>query len=85
MKNTAVENAIKLIQNAINDACWEGKGEVIVDVPVTGKKTCKAIRDHFEKEGWIVTKEGIRDKVGSGDRWDPIHDETIGSRYILKW
>lgn len=85
MKNISVDNAIKIINEAINDTCWDGKEVVVVDVPVTGEKTCKAIREHFENEGWIVSKEGIVGKVGSGDRWDPIHDEIIASRYTLKW
>ena len=83
--NTNVENAIRIIEKAIMDASWDGKDAVVVEVPVTGKKTCRAIREHFEKEGWIVSKEGIRGEVGSGDMYDPIRIETVASRYTLKW
>lgn len=85
MRNLNAEKAIQIIEKAIMNAAWDNQEAIIVDVPVTGKKTCRAIREHFEKEGWIVTKQGIRGEVGSGDRWDPIHEETIASRYTLKW
>ena len=84
MKNN-VDDAIKVINEAIYDACENNLNYVKVEVPCTGKKTCKAIKDHFEAEGWTVKKEGKVDKVGDGDFWNPVHDEKVASIFTLTW
>lgn len=79
------ETFIKIINEAISDACENNSSEVVVELPVTGKRTCKAIRDYFEAEGWKVTKEGIMGTLGDGDRWNPYYTGKVGSRFILTW
>lgn len=82
---TDVNNAIRIINSAITDACENGDSCVRTEVPYTGKKTCKAIREYFENEGWHVTKESRMDFVGSGDRDDPMRLEKVASIYTLTW
>ena len=84
MKNN-VDDAIKVINEAIYDACENNLNYVQVEVPCTGKQTCKAIRDHFQSEGWTVKKEGKVDKVGGEEFWDPVHDEKGASIFTLTW
>ena len=48
IRKNNVDDAIKAINEAIYDACENNLNYVKVEVPCTGKKTCKAIRDHFE-------------------------------------
>ena len=84
MKNN-VNDAIKAINEAIYNACENNLNYVKVEVPYTGKKTCKAIRDHFESDGWTVKREGKVEKVGGGDFWDPIRDEKVASIFTLTW
>ena len=87
IRKNNVDDAIKVINEAIYDACENNLNYVKVEVPCTGKKTCKAIRDHFESEGWTVKKEGKVDKVGGGgcDRFDPVHAEKVASIFTLTW
>lgn len=80
-----VAHAIRIINTAITDACENGDNFIKAEVPYTGKKTCKAIREHFESEGWHVTKESKMDFVGGGDRYDPIHLAKVASIYTLTW
>ena len=80
-----IDDCIKTINEAISDACENNLTSVVVELPVTGKHTCKAIRDHFEAEGWKVTKEGIMGTLGDGDRWNPYYTGKVGSRFILTW
>lgn len=85
IRKNNVDDAIKVINEAIYDACENNLNYVKVEVPCTGKKTCKAIRDHFEAEGWTVKKEGKVDKVGDGDFRNPVHDEKVASIFTLTW
>ena len=84
MKNN-VNDAIKVINKAIYDACENNLNYVKVEVPYTGKKTCKAIRDYFESDGWTVKREGKVEEVGGWDRWDPVHNEKVASIFTLTW
>lgn len=80
-----VNNAIRIINAAITDACENGDSCVRAEVPYTGKKTCRAIREYFEKEGWHVAEESRMDFVGSGDRDNPMCLEKVASIYTLTW
>ena len=85
IRKNNVDDAIKVINEAIYDACENNLNYVKVEVPCTGKKTCKAIRDHFEAEGWTVKKEGKVDKVGDGDLRGYVYDEKVASIFTLTW
>ena len=81
----SINNGIKIINEAIYDACENNLNYIKVEVPCTGKKTCKAIRDHFEAEGWTVKKEGKVDKVSNGDLRGYVYDEKVASIFTLTW
>ena len=81
----SITNGIKAINEAIYDACENNLNYVKVEVPCTGKKTCKAIKDHFEAEGWTVKKEGKVDKVSNGDLRGYVYDEKVASIFTLTW
>ena len=81
----SIINGIKIINEAIYDACENNLNYVKVEVPCTGKKTCKAIKDHFEAEGWTVKKEGKVDKVSNGDLRGYVYDEKVASIFTLTW
>ena len=74
IRKNNVDDAIKVINEAIYDACENNLNYVKVEVPCTGKKTCKAIRDHFEAEGWTVKKEG---KVVEENKEAELQDAEI--------
>ena len=52
----SITNGIKIINEAIYDACANNDSTVVVKLPYTDKKVCKGIRDYFEAEGWTVTR-----------------------------
>ena len=85
IRKNNVDDAIKAINEAIYDACENNLNYVKVEVPCTGKKTCKAIKDHFEVEGWTVKKEGKVDKVSNGDLRGYVYDEKVASIFTLTW
>ena len=52
----SIINGIKIINEAIYEACVDNYNSVKVELPYTDKKVCKGIRDYFEAEGWTVTR-----------------------------
>lgn len=77
-----INNAIKIINNAISEAVRNNINPVIVEVPYTGRKFCKPIREYFENQGWEVTRKGKKDFVDDG--W-MVNYEKVSSIYTLYW
>lgn len=79
---TEINNAIKIINNAISEAARNNINPVIVEVPYTGRKFCRPIRKYFENQGWEVTRKGVKDFVDNG--W-AVNYEKVSSIYTLYW
>ena len=52
----SIINGIKIINDAIYDACTNNGSTVVVKLPYTDKKVCKGIKDYFVSEGWHISK-----------------------------
>ena len=74
----SIINGIKIINEAIYDACTNNDSTVIVKLPYTDKKVCKGIKDYFVSEGWHISK--YTEKVFVSDT-----EQKISSVFTLTW
>ncbi len=77
-----IENAIKIINNVISDAARNNINPIVVEVPYTGRKFCKPIREYFESQGWKVERKGVVDWV---DNYGMMSHEKVASIFTLTW
>ena len=77
-----IKNAIEIINNAISEAMRNNTNPVVVEVPYTGRKFCKPIREYFEAQGWKIERKGKTDWVDDG--W-MMRREKVSSIFTLTW
>lgn len=80
--NNEIENAIKIINNAISEAARNNINPVVVEVPCVGRKFCKPIKEYFEAQGWKVERTGVVDWV---DDYGIMRREKVASVFLLTW
>ena len=78
IRKNNVDDAIKVINEAIYDACTNNDSTVVVKLPYTDKKVCKGIKDYFMSEGWHISK--YTEKVFVSDT-----EQKISSVFTLTW
>ena len=78
IRKNNVDDAIKVINEAIYDACTNNDSTVVVKLPYTDKKVCKGIKDYFVSEGWHISK--YTEKVFVSDT-----EQKISSVFTLTW
>ena len=86
--NTKVQEYINKIDSAVQEALWSNKDEVVVEFPpnVLGRKTIATLKAHYSAEGWnFIRKQNVIREVGTGDRFDPIHQGPVKTLFIMRW
>lgn len=80
--NNEIENAIKIINNAISEGARNNINPVVAEVPCVGRKFCRPIREYFEAQGWKVERTGVVDWV---DDYGVMRREKVASVFLLTW